>query len=84
VDDLLKLKVLSCKKEILWTRQREIQYANVIFNHPRSAALSVITSWVNRQGIHLAGRYGEWGYLWSDDATRSGWNAANQILKNGS
>ncbi len=83
VDNLLKLKVLACKEEILWTRQREIQYANVIFDHHRSAALSAVTSWVNHQGIHLAGRYGEWGYLWSDDATRSGWNAANRILKNG-
>jgi len=83
VDDLLKLKVLRCKEEVLWVRQREIRYANVIFDHDRAAALSIIVSWVNRQGIHLAGRYGEWGYLWSDDATRSGWNAANRILKNG-
>ncbi len=81
VEDLIKLKILAGEREILWVREREIEYANVIFDHNRAGALSVIYPWVRSQDILLAGRYGEWGYLWSDDAARSGWKAAAEILK---
>jgi len=79
-EDLVKLNILADKAEILWIRPREIKYANVIFDHNRADALSVIYPWVQSQKILLAGRYGEWGYLWSDDAIRSGWKAAAEIL----
>jgi len=79
-EELVRLKILASEREILWMRHREIKYANVIFDHNRAGALSVIYPWVKSQNILLAGRYGEWGYLWSDDATRSGWKAAAEIL----
>jgi protoporphyrinogen oxidase len=79
-EELVKLKILASEREILWIRHRDIQYANVIFDENRAGALSVIYPWVKSHDIFLAGRYGEWGYLWSDDATRSGWKAAAQII----
>ena len=80
VKELVRLGILASEREILWIRHREIQYANVIFDHSRAGALQTIYPWLKKRGILLAGRYGEWGYLWSDDATRSGWKAAAEII----
>jgi protoporphyrinogen oxidase len=80
VDELVQLKILRNPGEVLWTRQREIPFANVIFDHARTPALAVIQPWLAANGILTAGRYGEWGYHWTDDATKAGWAAAEKIL----
>jgi len=80
VEELVRLKVLASPGEVMWARHREVPYANVAFDHRRSAALDTIVPWVKSVGVALAGRYGEWGYHWTDDATRSGWDAARSIL----
>jgi protoporphyrinogen oxidase len=80
VEDLLRLGILRDRAEVLWVRQRSVPYANVVFDRQRAAALPVVRSWVEAQGIVLAGRYGEWGYHWTDDATVSGWRAAERVL----
>jgi protoporphyrinogen oxidase len=79
VGELHRLKIIDSKQEVLWARHREVQYANVVFDHNRATALATICPWISRQGIILAGRYGEWGYHWTDDATRTGWAAAARI-----
>lgn len=81
VEELIRLKVLHNKEEVLWARHRNITYANVIFDFHRTPALSVILPWIQQQGIALAGRYAEWDYLWTDDATRSGWRVAQALLQ---
>jgi protoporphyrinogen oxidase len=78
--ELVGLGVLGSTREIIWSRAREVPRANVVFDHDRRPALGVITPWLGDHGIVLAGRYGEWGYHWTDDATRSGWAAADAIL----
>jgi protoporphyrinogen oxidase len=80
VDELIKLEILESGDEVLFTKTRDVRYANVVFDHDRQPALDVILPWVESQGIVLAGRFGEWGYHWTDDATRSGWAAADLIL----
>jgi protoporphyrinogen oxidase len=79
VDELVRMGVLT-KDDVLWTRFREVKYANVVFDSKRADALATILPWIQGQGIFLAGRYGEWGYHWTDDATRSGWTAAQAVL----
>jgi protoporphyrinogen oxidase len=81
IDELLRLRVLSNADDVVWVRHREVPYANVVFDHRRSAALDTILPWVQRAGVILAGRYAEWGYHWTDDATRSGWKAAERVLE---
>ena len=80
IEELIGLGVLRSASEVLWARAREVPRANVVFDHDRRRALRVITPWLREQGILLAGRYGEWGYHWTDDATRSGWAAADALL----
>jgi hypothetical protein len=81
VDELTRLKILSNRGEVIWARHREIRYANVIFDHARVPALAVIQPWLETNGIITAGRYGEWGYHWTDDATKAGWAAAEKTLQ---
>jgi protoporphyrinogen oxidase len=80
VEELVRLRILAKQSEVLWARARPVSYANVVFNRYRARALAIILPWVEQQGILLAGRYGEWGYHWTDDATVSGWTAADRIL----
>lgn len=81
IEELVRLNVLAGPDEVMWARHREIPYANVVFDLQRQAALDTILPWVQGAGIDLAGRYGEWGYHWTDDATRSGWQAARSVLE---
>lgn len=81
VAELVRMGVLRRADEVLWARHREVPYANVVFDHQRSPALSVILPWFKGHDVLLAGRYAEWGYHWTDDATRSGWAAAAQIVE---
>jgi len=80
VEELIKIGLLHDKREVRWARSREVQYANVVFDHQRTAALSVIEPWLAGQGIACAGRYGDWAYHWTDDAVKSGWRAADGII----
>jgi protoporphyrinogen oxidase len=79
VAELVQMGVLSGPADVLWARTRVVPYANVVFDHSRAAAMETIRPWVEGLGIVLAGRYGEWGYHWTDDATRSGWAAADRV-----
>lgn len=79
VKELIHMKILHSADDVRWARERQVSYANVVFDHHRNDALAVILPWVEAQGIIVAGRYGEWGYHWTDDATRSGWAAARKI-----
>ena len=80
VAELVRLGVLESAGEVIWARHREVQYGNVVFDHQRAAALGTIRPWLKEHGVESAGRYGEWAYFWTDDATRSGWAAAARIL----
>ena len=79
VDELVRIGVLRDATEVLWVRTRVVPYANVVFDHARAPALATILPWVESLDIGLAGRYGQWGYHWTDDATRSGWKAAEAL-----
>jgi protoporphyrinogen oxidase len=81
VEELIRLGVLASVDEVLWVRHREVPYANVVFDRRRTTALETILPWVESTGVLLAGRYGEWGYHWTDDATRSGWKAAKHVIE---
>jgi protoporphyrinogen oxidase len=80
IGELVTLGVLRSPSEVLWARSREVPFANVVFDHNREPALSTIRPWIEKLGIVLAGRYGQWGYHWTDDAVRSGWQAAAAVL----
>lgn len=79
VDELVQLGILNSRLEVRWVRNRVIPFANVLFDHNRASSLATIQPWLAGTGIELAGRYGEWGYLWTDDSLSSGWRAAERL-----
>jgi len=78
--ELVTLGILRNVDEVLWSRWRDIPYANVVFTHERATALAVVKGWLAHHGVLLAGRYGEWEYQWTDGAVLSGWRAADAAL----
>lgn len=80
VNDLLKSQIIQKEDTILFSEGYSIPYANVVFNHSRQNALNTIKDYLNKNDVVLAGRYGLWDYLWSDQSIQSGINAADNIL----
>ena len=67
--------------EIVFRDAMVIPYANIIFDLDRAAALKTVHGYLDDLGIGYCGRYGEWGYLWSDEAFLSGESAAQKALE---
>jgi protoporphyrinogen oxidase len=80
ISDLIRCGVVREDDEILYRDARIIPYANVIFDLERADALSTVHGYLDDIGIAYCGRYGEWGYLWTDESFLSGENAAQRIV----
>lgn len=80
IKDLRRCGILNEKDNILFTDATIIPYANVIFDLDRSNALSIVHGYLDDLGIFYCGRYGEWGYHWTDESFMSGEDAAQKVL----
>lgn len=78
--DLIRCGVLREDERILFKDAVYIPYANIIFDHDRAAALATVHGYLDEVGIHYCGRYGAWGYYWTDDSIKSGELAADKAL----
>lgn len=65
--------------EIHYLGDINIEYGYVIYDANRKKALETIHKFLDDNGIHYCGRFGEWAYLWSDQAFLSGKRAAYLI-----
>lgn len=73
VGKLIKLGIIN-GEDILFTHLGFEKYANVIFTEPIYKARKVVRDYLTSVGIETIGRFGEWDYLWSDQALVSGLN----------
>jgi protoporphyrinogen oxidase len=78
--DLVRCGVLREDEKIVFKNAVYIPYANIIFDHDRAAALKRVQDYLDEVGIQACGRYGEWGYFWTDDSIKSGERAAEKAL----
>jgi protoporphyrinogen oxidase len=81
VTDLVTMGVIAGSDAVRWAQARVVPYANVLFDHQRDDALAVVRAWLDDVGIDVCGRYGTWEYLWTDTTVRSGWAAADGVLR---
>lgn len=81
ISDLVKIGIISDDEEILHTDARIIPHANVIFDLDREWALPIVHSWLDEVGITYVGRFGEWGYQWTDESFRSGERGARDVIE---
>jgi protoporphyrinogen oxidase len=70
-----KLDIAS-KKDVVVTDSRTLEFGNVTFYKGMEADRDIIKNWLAEQGVHLAGRFGKWEYLWSNQALVSGFSSA--------
>jgi protoporphyrinogen oxidase len=66
---------ISCRQALL------LPFANIIFDKDRAPALKTVHGYLDDLGIAYCGRYGDWGYLWTDESFKSGEAAAERVLK---
>ncbi|MBM4089308.1 MAG: hypothetical protein FJ276_07750 [Planctomycetes bacterium] len=83
IRDLKKCGILLDEDRIVFRHAMHLKYANIIFDHDRKAALDVVHGFLDDIGVRTCGRYGLWGYLWTDQAFLSGENAAERVLRDG-
>jgi len=80
IRDLKRIGVLRETDTILFKDVMHIEYANVIFDLERAAALKLVHGYLDDVGIAYCGRYGDWAYIWTDESFISGENAAAKVL----
>ena len=71
---------LAKRDEVLFTHHTDMPYANVVFDLGMETRRDRVRRWVQGLGIGLAGRYGEWAYLWSNQSLVSGRRAILTLL----
>ena len=80
IRDLKRIGVLREDDKILFRNTMHIEYANVIFDLERAAALDIVHRYLDDLGIAYCGRYGDWAYIWTDESFMSGEKAAEKVL----
>lgn len=83
IADLRRCGLLRDDDAVRVAFARLVPWANVIFDRDRPAALAAVHGYLAEVGIHPCGRYGEWGYQWTDEAWISGETAAEAALEKG-
>jgi protoporphyrinogen oxidase len=63
---------LCHEDDIMFVDYRLLPYGNVLFLHNMEKERDCIKAYITGQGVDLIGRFGEWDYLWSDQAYLSG------------
>jgi protoporphyrinogen oxidase len=81
ISDLRRCGVLHENDEILSRKAMLLPYANVIFDLERAEALKTVHGYLDEIGIAYCGRYGDWGYMWTDESFKSGELAAERALQ---
>ena len=80
IRDLRRTGLLRESDRVLSKAAMLLPYANIIFDLDRAAALKIVHGYLDDLGIAYCGRYGDWGYMWTDESFKSGELAAERAL----
>jgi protoporphyrinogen oxidase len=80
IRDLKRCGLLRESDRILFRNAMVVRHANVIFDLERANALNTVHGYLDDLGIAYCGRYGDWGYMWTDESFKSGELAAERAL----
>lgn len=80
IADLHRCGLLAENDRIVSAEARLISHGQVIFDLDRALALRNVHGYLNDIGIAYSGRYGDWEYTWTDQAFKSGENAAQKLV----
>ena len=79
--DLRACGLLTEEDHVLSEWAMLLPYANIIFDMDRERCLEVVHGYLDEVGIQYCGRYGDWGYMWTDESFLSGERAALRIAE---
>jgi protoporphyrinogen oxidase len=79
IQDLRKCGLVKDDDEIAH-KSAWVTSGNVIFDHDRPVSLPKVHAYLSELGIRYCGRYGDWGYMWTDESFFSGERAAQDVL----
>jgi len=80
VADLIRCGIVREDDEILSRHATVVDHANIIFDLERAEAVATVHGYLDEVGIAHCGRYGDWGYMWTDESFISGERAAEKAL----
>jgi len=80
IRDLRRVGLVRENDRVLSRKAMFLKYANVIFDLERADALKTVHAYLDDIGIAYCGRYGDWGYMWTDESFKSGEAAAERSL----
>jgi len=80
IRDLKRCGLLRENDRVMSRKAMFLKYANVIFDLERADALKTVHGYLDDIGIAYCGRYGDWGYMWTDESFKSGEAAAEKTL----
>jgi protoporphyrinogen oxidase len=80
IADLRRCGLLRENDQVLSQAAMLLPYANIIFDLERASALKTVHGYLDELNIAYCGRYGDWGYMWTDESFRSGELAAERTL----
>jgi len=81
IRDLRRCGLVRDTDKILFSKAMLLPYANIIFDLERTEALNTVHAYLDDLGIAYCGRYGVWGYMWTDESFISGEKAAQRALE---
>ena len=71
---------IATRADVIFAHHKHVPYANVVFDLGMEARRDRVKAWFIEQGIGLAGRFGEWDYLWSNQSFMSGRKAGLALV----
>jgi protoporphyrinogen oxidase len=80
IRDLRRMGLIREEDQVVFSNARLLRYANIIFDLERADALKTVHGYLDDLGIAYCGRYGDWGYMWTDESFKSGERAAEKAL----
>jgi protoporphyrinogen oxidase len=80
IRDLRRINLIREEDKVVHSHARLLKYANIIFDLQRADALKLVHGYLDDVGIAYCGRYGDWGYMWTDESFKSGEQAAEKVL----
>ncbi len=81
INDLRRCGILRDSDKILMRAARLCSSMTINrFDLDRTAALEPVHGYLDDLGIAYCGRYGDWGYMWTDESFKSGELAAEKAL----
>jgi protoporphyrinogen oxidase len=70
---------LAARSDVIFTHHKHLPFGNVVFDLGMEERRDRVRAWVEAQGIGVAGRFGEWAYLWSNQSFMSGRAAVERL-----